>query len=58
MSRFTVRKTTKGWMVWDTATRTVAVVDDRPAIGISAETAKCFADMLNSQHHGSKPCER
>jgi hypothetical protein len=36
-------------MVWDTATRTVAVVDDAPAIRLSAETAKRFADMLNSQ---------
>jgi hypothetical protein len=56
--RFTVRKVTKGWMVWDTATRKVAVVDDAPAIRLSAETAKRFADMLNSQHvvvseHGS-----
>jgi hypothetical protein len=47
--RFTVRKVTKGWMVWDTATSTVAVVDDVPAIRISAETARRFADMLNSQ---------
>jgi len=36
-------------MVWDTATSTVAVVDDVPAIRISAETAQRFADMLNSQ---------
>ena len=36
-------------MVWDTESRTVAVVDDKPAIGISAEAAKLFADMLNSQ---------
>jgi len=27
----------------------VAVVDDMPAIGLSAESAKRFADMLNSQ---------
>jgi hypothetical protein len=47
--RFTVRKLTKGWMVWDTAARAVAVVDDVPAIGLSAETANRFADMLNSQ---------
>jgi hypothetical protein len=47
--RFTVRKVTGGWMVWDTATRTVATVDDRPAIGLSEKTARCFADMLNSQ---------
>jgi hypothetical protein len=38
--RYSVRKVTKGWMVWDTKSRSVAVVDDVPAIGISAETAK------------------
>jgi hypothetical protein len=47
--RYSVRKVTKGWMVWDTKSRSVAVVDDVPAIGISAETAKLFADMLNCQ---------
>ena len=47
--RYTVRKVMKGWMVWDTVSRKVAVVDDAPAIGLSAETAKLFADMLNSQ---------
>jgi len=48
--RYTVRKAPKQrWMVWDTEGRTVAVVDDMPAIGISSETAKLFADMLNSQ---------
>ena len=47
--RYTVRKATKRWMVWDTVTRTVAVVDESPAIGLSAETANAFADMLNSQ---------
>ena len=36
-------------MVWDRGSRTVAVVDDVPAIGLSAETAKLFADMLDSQ---------
>lgn len=36
-------------MVWDTSERTVAIVDDMPAIGLSAETAKRFAEMLNSQ---------
>ena len=49
--RYTVRKVTKGWMVWDTKGRAVAVVDDAPAIGISAETARLFADMLNSQEN-------
>ncbi len=48
--RFTVRKVTKGWMVWDTALLRVAVVDEMPAIRLSAETAKRFAEMLNSQH--------
>jgi hypothetical protein len=48
--RFTVRKVTKGWMVWDTASMKVAVVDDLPAISLSAETAKRLAEMLNSQH--------
>jgi hypothetical protein len=47
--RFTVRKVTKGWMVWDTSSTMVAVVDEMPAIGLSAETAKRFADMLNTQ---------
>lgn len=47
--RFTVRKVPKGWMVWDTINRKVAEVDDVPALGLSAETAKRFAEMLNSQ---------
>jgi len=49
LMRFTIRKATKGWMVWDTAKKRVAEVDDRPAIGISEESAKRIADMLNSQ---------
>ena len=48
--RYTVRKVIKGWMVWDTSARTVATVDDMPAIGLAAETVKRFADMLNSQN--------
>jgi hypothetical protein len=36
-------------MVWDTSSTKVAAVDDKPAIGLSAETAKRFVDMLNSQ---------
>ena len=48
--RFTVRKATKGWMVWDTVKKRVAEVDERPAIGISEEAAVRVADMLNSQH--------
>ena len=47
--RFTVRKVTKGWMVWDTMSMSVAMVDDMPAIGLSDESAKRFAEMLNSQ---------
>jgi hypothetical protein len=34
-------------MVWDNASGQVAVVDHYRAIGISAETAVRFADMLN-----------
>jgi hypothetical protein len=45
--RFIARKATKGWMVWDNETDQVAVVDHYRAIGISAETAVRFADMLN-----------
>jgi len=36
-------------MVWDTATRSVAVVDDRPAMGLSEKAAQRFAEMLSSQ---------
>lgn len=52
--RYTIRKVTKGWMVWDTSSMKVASVDDMPAIGLSAETAKRFADMLNSQDSTSR----
>jgi hypothetical protein len=41
-------------MVWDTSSTKVAVVDDRPAIGLSEETAKRFADMLNTQDRFSR----
>lgn len=41
-------------MVWDTSSMKVATVDDMPAIGLSAETAKRFADMLNSQDSTSR----
>lgn len=34
--------------MWDTATRRVADLDDRPAIGVSEETAKLAVKMLNS----------
>jgi hypothetical protein len=47
--RFTVRKVAQGWMVWDTESRSVAEVDDRPAIGLTEKTAQRFAEMLNSQ---------
>jgi hypothetical protein len=36
-------------MVWDTALRRVAGVDDTPAFGISEEAAKRFAEILNDQ---------
>ena len=36
-------------MVWDTMSMSVAMVDDMPAIGLSDESAKRFAEMLNSQ---------
>jgi hypothetical protein len=49
LARFTVRKVTKSWMVWDTATQSIAVIDDRPAIGLSERGALRVADMLNSQ---------
>jgi len=45
--QFSARKATKGWMVWDNETDQVAVVDHYRAIGLSAETAVRFADMLN-----------
>lgn len=48
--RFTVRKITEKWLVWDTGARAVAIVDAAPAIGLSEQTAKQFADMLNSQN--------
>ena len=47
--RFTIRKANKGWMVWDTLTRRVAEVDDRPSIGITEESAGRVAEMLNAQ---------
>jgi len=56
MMRFTVRKVKNGWMVWDTATRSVAVADEMPAIRLSEKTAQRFADMLNSQDKlGERP---
>jgi len=42
-------------MVWDTATRSVAVVDEMPAIRLSEKTAQRFADMLNSQDELREP---
>lgn len=55
--RFTVRKVKKGWMVWDTVDRKVAEVDDVPALGLSAETANRFAEMLNSQNETARKRE-
>ncbi len=47
--RYTVRKVSVSWMVWDTATQTVAMIDDIPAVGLSELGALRVADMLNSQ---------
>lgn len=47
--RFKVRRATKGWLVWDTKTNTVAVVDHYSAIELSAETANRFAHILNER---------
>lgn len=47
--RFTIRRATKGWMVWDTVTRRVAEADDRPSINLTEESAKRIAEMLNAQ---------
>jgi hypothetical protein len=44
-----MRKVTRAGWYGDTSSMTAAIVDDMPAIGLSAETAKRFADMLNSQ---------
>jgi hypothetical protein len=44
-------------MVWDTSSMKVAIVDDMPAIGLSAETTKRFADMLNSQEQLTSDAE-
>ena len=49
MMRFAVKKVTKGWMVWDTAAKTVAGVDRYQAVGLSAETANRFSAMLNKR---------
>ena len=49
MMRFAVKKATRGWIVWDTATKTVAVVDRYQAVGLSTETANRFAAMLNKR---------
>jgi hypothetical protein len=40
-------------MVWDTVNRKVAEVDELPALGLSAETANRFAEMLNSQNEAT-----
>lgn len=47
--RFTIRRATKGWMVWDTLGRRVAEADDRPSISLTEESAKRIAEMLNAQ---------
>jgi len=53
--RFQIRKGNKGWLVWDTQTRTTPEVDGRPAVGLSAETAWQFAARLNAQEVKSTP---
>jgi hypothetical protein len=50
MARFKVKKATKRWMVWDTHTNTVALVDGLYAMDLSAETANRFAESLNRLH--------
>jgi hypothetical protein len=46
--RFKVEKmSTKAWMVWDTATQTVAVVDGVLAAGLSYNEAVRIDDELN-----------
>lgn len=47
--RFRMKKVLKSWMVWDSVERAVAMFDGLPAIGLSAETAKQFSDLLNQQ---------
>jgi hypothetical protein len=47
--RYVVRKATKAWIIWDSATKTVAVVDGTPALDLSAETAVGFAEKLNKR---------
>jgi hypothetical protein len=44
-----MKKVLKSWMVWDSVERAVATFDGLPAIGLSAETAKQFSDLLNQQ---------
>jgi hypothetical protein len=44
-----MKKVLKSWMVWDSVERAVAIFDGLPAIGLSAETAKQFSDLLNQQ---------
>lgn len=47
--RFRMKKVLKSWMVWDSVERAVAMFDGLPAIGLSAETAKQFSELLNQQ---------
>jgi hypothetical protein len=52
-----MKKVLKSWMVWDSVERAVAIVDGLPAIGLSAETAKQFSDLLNQQDE-RKPLQK
>jgi hypothetical protein len=45
--RYEARRGTKGWMVWDSQRKAVAIVDGYFAISLSEETAVRFAANLN-----------
>lgn len=46
--RYQMKRATKGWMIWDSHKSMVAVIDRLPATNLSAETARQFADSLNT----------
>jgi len=56
--RFRMKKVLKSWMVWDSVERAVAMFDGLPAIGLSAETAKQFSDLLNQQEERKSQSEQ
>jgi hypothetical protein len=53
-----MKKVLKSWMVWDSVERAVAMFDGLPAIGLSAETAKQFSDLLNQQEERKSQSEQ